>query len=744
VGHLISVIVASLALLLQPLIVVDDAGKPVSGARVVFSDASGARDVESTDAAGRVAPAKGFPAVAAEVSKAGFTTLHVTLRDATARVALERALPVVGRVTVATGSSQSLHQSPLAASVLDSGAIALAPVLSTDQLLRELPGSDRTRSNSAFTNYGQLRASFSGAGNDRGIVLVDGFPAQDAFGGQIDWQAYPSDVIERAELLRGAGSALYGSGGVGGVLDIDTFGPRVGPGGSDGFARLSTGSDALVDDTLAIRSPLGPTLGASFATTLNRLEYRDLPPAYATPIDRPATGESASTMGRLRYSSNGTTVEGGATVSSDHQGEGRPNYTFDRTFRQENITASHGLGSAVASFGAYSRDTTVYNLDDLAPAKPGALRYTQHVPAHEDGFFATLLDAPGPLQYQLRIDQRRVNGESEQYGPTGALTANGTGVELEQGIALQTTFRTHRFEALAGARADRLRYDDLALTTTVQASPAPFLSTTTVPGHDEGAISPRAALRYDAGDRLALRVSSGGGFRGPYLNELVRGFNVGSVVEAPNPYLVPERSRTDDVGIDYLVGNGRLALDVLQTRVNDAIGFVTITPTLQKRENIDRTQTNGETLTYAQPLGACTRLRASGTGQYARVTAGPPGTVGKRPQYVPDASADLGIDAAGRGPLSYSVDAAYLGQTYADDLDTEPLGTAILVGATIHAATASGTTFSLVADNLTNATYLSSIDRYGPPLIVQFRVGIPIGPGHAAANAPPCGFSLRP
>jgi outer membrane receptor protein involved in Fe transport len=729
--------------MLQPLIVVDDAGRPVSGARVVFNDRTGSHDVEATDDAGRASPAQTFEPVSADVSKSGFVSAHVALGAAQLRVMLERALPVVGSVTVATGSRQNLHQSPLAASVLDAGAIALAPVLSSDQLLRELPGSDRTRSNSAMTAYGQLRASFSGAGNDRGIVLVDGFPAQDAFGGQIDWQAYPSDVIERAELLRGAGSALYGSGGVGGVLDIGTVAPRLGPAPADGFVRLSTGSDADADEALVLRTPLGPALGASFATTVNRLEYRDLPPGYSTPIDRPATGESASTMGRLRYSSNGTTVEGGATVSSDHQGEGRPNYAFDRTFRQENLTASHTLGSAVASLGAYSRDTTVYNLDDLAPAKPGALRYTQHVPAHEEGFFATLLDAPGPLQYQLRIDQRRVDGESQQYGPTGALTANGTGVELEQGVALQTTFRTRRFEALAGARADRLRYDDLTLTTTVQASPAPFLSTTAVPGHDEGAISPRAALRYDLGDRVALRVSSGGGFRGPYLNELVRGFNLGAVFEAPNPHLVPERSRTDDVGLDYLAGTGRIALDILQTHVNDAIGFVTLSPTLQKRENIDRTQTNGETLTYAQPLGACTRLRASGTGQYARVTSGPPGTVGKRPQYVPNASADIGLDAAGRGPLSYSLDAAYIGQTFADDLDTEPLGTAILIGATVNAATASGTTFSLVADNLTNTTYLSSIDRYGPPLIVQFRVGIPIGPAPRPASAPACGLSLR-
>jgi outer membrane receptor protein involved in Fe transport len=734
-------IIASLALPPQPLTVVDDAGRPLSGARVVFTAAQGEHDVETSDAAGRATPKAGFEPASADVSKQGFVAAHVALNGSAAQVALERALPVVGSVTVATGARQNLHESPLAASVLDASAVALAPAATSDRLLRELPGSDETRSNSAFTNYGQLRASFSGAGNDRGVVLVDGFPAQDAFGGQIDWEAYPSDVIVREELLRGAGSALYGSGGVGGVLDIGTFAPRTGPGPADGFVRVSSGTDAAADEALLIRTPLGPALGVSLATTVDRLEYLDLPPAYSSPVDRPATGESASTTAKVRYAANGTTLDGGVTFSSDHQNQGRANYTFDRTFRQEDLRVSRHVGSAVASLGLYDRDTTVYNLDDLAPAAPGKLRYIQHVPAHEDGFFGTLLDAPGPVQYELRVDQRRVEGESEQYGPTGALTANGTGSELEQGVAFQATYRTHRFEALAGARADRLRYDDLSLTKTVAASPAPYLSTTTVAGHDEGALSPRVALRYDAGDRVALRVSSGGGFRGPYLNELVRGFNVGSVVEAPNPHLVPERSRTDDVGLDYLIGSGRLAFDVSQTHVNDAIDFVTVSPTLQIRENVDRTQTNGETLTFAQPVGTCTRARASGTTQYARITAGPPGTPGKRPEYVPAQSADVGIDAAGRGPFSYSVDAAYLGQAYADDLNTEPLGTAILIGATVRAATASGTTFSLVADNLTDATYLSSIDRYGPPLIVRLRVDFPIGPVRRSGAV--CGFSVR-
>lgn len=118
--------------------------------------------------------------------------------------------------------------------------------------MRALPGFDRTRSDSAFTNYGQLRASFSGAGNDRGTVFVDGIPAQNGFGGQIDWQAYPTEEIQRIELLRGPGSARYGSGAIGGALDIAAFGPQTGR-GLVPTGRLTLGAGTSSDSPEALQ-----------------------------------------------------------------------------------------------------------------------------------------------------------------------------------------------------------------------------------------------------------------------------------------------------------------------------------------------------------------------------------------------------------------------------------------------------------------------------------------------------------
>ncbi len=719
----------------EPLIVDDDAGRPIAGASVDFVDAAGTHDAETTDAQGRTAPRTSFAAVAADIRKSGFETLRVALGRGVARATLARVLPVIGSVSVATGTEKNLHEVPLAASVLDRASIALTPATSVDRLLRALPGFDRTRSNSAFTNYGQLRASFSGAGNDRGTVLVDGIPAQDGFGGQIDWQAYPSDEVQRIELLRGSGSALYGSGAIGGALDIATFGPLTGAGlGADGRLSLGTGTNDERNASLQLRVPVGSTVGLSFSGVESRQAYRDLPPAYASPIDQVASSTSGSSHLRARFDDGKTRVDVSGIAASDHQAEGRPNYAFDRSLRQVDMLAAHTLGAVHARVVAFARDTTVVNLADVFPTKPGTPRYVQHVPTTENGFSAAFAARPGSSELSLVVDGRRVAGTSEQAGPTGALQARGSGAQTVRGVGLQATFRSRRAEALVGVRGDAIHYENLSLVTVTAATPAPSVASSTVASRDAGAISPRVALRYDLSPALALRISSGGGFRAPFLNELVRGFNVGAVVMAPNPDLVPERSRTDSAGVDALFdrGRGRLTFDVTQTHVNNAIAFATVTPTLMQRRNIARTQTDGETLSYVQRLGPCTRVRASATAQYARTLAGPEMSVGKRLAFVPERAASLGVDATGPGVLSASLDASYVGQTFADDLERQPLGAALLVGATLRAATASGTSYSLVADNLTRQTYLSSIDRNGPPLGVALRIGFPLGPRPAA------------
>ncbi|MGH7531096.1 MAG: TonB-dependent receptor [Gemmatimonadales bacterium] len=58
--------------------------------------------------------------------------------------------------------------------------------------------------------------------NSRVLLLVDGVPMNQGDRGGINWDLVPVDQIERVDILKGAGSSLYGSAALGGVVNLTT------------------------------------------------------------------------------------------------------------------------------------------------------------------------------------------------------------------------------------------------------------------------------------------------------------------------------------------------------------------------------------------------------------------------------------------------------------------------------------------------------------------------------------------
>ncbi|MDP9111681.1 MAG: TonB-dependent receptor, partial [Candidatus Eremiobacteraeota bacterium] len=615
-------------------------------------------------------------------------------------------LPVIAAVRVATGATQSLHGLPVAASLLDAAAIAHASAASGDALLRLLPGFDRSRSNSAFTNYGQQRVSFTGAGTDRGLVLADGIPAADGFGGQIDWAEYPADDIARVELLRGSGSALYGSGALGGVLQLETFAPslsRV----TSGFVTIGGGTHATVRNYARAGFSLSPQLFASLSAAQLQATVFDLPAPYASAIDRAAQSQSVMTSLRLRYAPSARTSFGYAYRGAwDDQQAGRPNYDFSRRLSEHSLKYGRSFAHSELTTTAFARDAFVTNRTDLFPSSPGLLRYVQFVPTNESGLSVDWRNSARTSEFSIRADGRAIGGDSSQFGANGAMQAEGGGSQRVGGITLQESVSVHRAYFVAGVSGEAV-------------------ATSSTASRIDRAVSPRVAVRYDAARNVAVRISEGAGFRAPFLNELVRGFQIGPVKYLPNPSLVPERSSSLSWGLDWDLPRTRVALDGVHTFVNDAISFVTTGPATQLRENIGRTQTDGETLTLTHAFARGLRLEGFATAQYARVTSGGAGTIGKRLPYVPAVSAGVRIEGKA-GAVNLGVSATYAGQTYADDLNLQPLGTAVLVGAHLSLSLRENARVVLDIENATSARYLSSVDRYGPPSTITLGLSVPV------------------
>jgi outer membrane cobalamin receptor len=729
-NHGMNVSIAALLLLaaaVPHIHIVDERGSPVSGATVVFRSASGAAALtEHTDPGGDAAIPPNIVPAAILISAPGYETRSVSPADGSAPIVLRTA--VIGRVSVATGSSRTLHSLAVPAAALDTTAIVTTPAYTTDALLRALPGFDFVRSNSAFTNYGDLRVSFSGAGEDRGLVLADDVPAQDGFGGQVDWLAYPPKSLSAVELLRGPGAALYGANAIGGVLQLRGFGPNADwQALPDGSLEFSDGTPHAPDAAFDYRFALAPHVTAAVTAQTQHQAYYDLAPGYQTPIDHEATSSSTATRAQVRYAFGNSALTAGGLFANDEQFEGRPNYTFARDLTQTDLHFTTSTADATFGVVAYNRDTNITNTDDQAPTLPGVLRYVQTIPTRESGVAASWFLTTGSNELAVRTDEKYVYGDSTQTGPTGALQSASSGKQQYAGLALEDTLESGRFGLIGGLRGDLVTFSDGVLVTT---------KTIDAPPRADRVLSPRLAARYDLTKQIALRASTGGGFREPFLNELLRGYRIGAISYDPNPNLTPERSSNAGVGIDALVGPGRLSLDLASTRVNNAIEFLTTSPTVQTRSNVARTQSDSTTLTYTTQVSHCARVRAYLTSQYARIIDGPVDDLGNRLQYVPSRSGDVALDA-GTGAVSYGADIGYAGVTFGDDRNTEVLPAAVLVGAHLTRPLGEGASITLEGANLNGAHYLSSIDRYGPPPSVNLRLRFGLGP-QIAAPAPRC------
>ncbi|HSP81283.1 MAG TPA: TonB-dependent receptor, partial [Myxococcaceae bacterium] len=141
------------------------------------------------------------------------------------------AVPYEERVVTASRRAQSSLEAPNATTVITAEDIRLSGATSLPELLRRVPGAE-------VMNLGVGSANFSLRGfnqriSNKVLVLVDGRTEYQDYLGITLWSSIPVELeeIERIEVIRGPGSALYGANAMLGVVNIITREPGTGPRG---------------------------------------------------------------------------------------------------------------------------------------------------------------------------------------------------------------------------------------------------------------------------------------------------------------------------------------------------------------------------------------------------------------------------------------------------------------------------------------------------------------------------------
>jgi outer membrane receptor protein involved in Fe transport len=133
-------------------------------------------------------------------------------------------------LTVATRTELTPDEAPNAVSIVTSDDIKAMGARTLEDVLRTLPGVDVTtdalgRPQIAIRGVG---SGGTGGGSENVLLLMNGHRMNEPIEGGATGLNYlvPVGNIQKIEMLRGPGSALYGSGAVAGVIDIVTFSQR--------------------------------------------------------------------------------------------------------------------------------------------------------------------------------------------------------------------------------------------------------------------------------------------------------------------------------------------------------------------------------------------------------------------------------------------------------------------------------------------------------------------------------------
>lgn len=137
-------------------------------------------------------------------------------------------VPYEETVVTASRRAQSTLEAPNATTIITGEEIRLSGARSLPELLRRVPGADVMAMGVA--SYNLSFRGFNQRVANKVLVLIDGRTEYQDFLGLTLWGSLPVGLeeIERIEVIRGPGSALYGANAMLGVINIITRAPGKG------------------------------------------------------------------------------------------------------------------------------------------------------------------------------------------------------------------------------------------------------------------------------------------------------------------------------------------------------------------------------------------------------------------------------------------------------------------------------------------------------------------------------------
>ena len=576
-------------------------GQPIPNASIVVLDRAAA--TATSDANGKFSVDATAVPVDIEVSAPGFGTARVTATAAPLSVTL-RPLAVTESVVVIGASAPAWRDASTGTTTLSRDDLERVPAMTPDESLRVVSGFSLFRRTSSRasnpTTHGVTMRGLSASGSSRALILLDGVPLNEGFGGWVTWERLPAAAIDQVSVQRGPAGDVFGSDALGGVVRLVT------PGGAHASLQAS-GETASLDTRTFGGSGGGPIGRAAFfgaASWFDTNGFVPLEPASRGVVDAATDTTWTNTYGRATV--------GSATQRFTVSGWGGRDVRGNGTVLQRN--RSHG-GTGTAAYEGVFEGTTL------------AARVSSGTNWYEQTFSAVVASRATERltsTQQSDTDMFRAVAEIGHAIPRGQIAGRAS---LSRTSSAFATIIPATTTVASTTSSKDLRDDNQSVSAQAAIAPVPQLTLMAGARHEwrmapladsasKGATVARGSASWRVNDHLAIRAAGATSHRWPTLNELARDFAAGSTTTQANANLLPERARSIEGGIDVTAHRQQLTVTFFRAVVNDAIANVTTstvgTTIVRQRRNAGDANSRGIEID-SQLTASIFRLRASMT-----------------------------------------------------------------------------------------------------------------------------------
>ena len=523
------------------------------------------------------------------------------------------------------------------------------------------------------------------SGASRTLVLLDGVPLNDPFGGWIAWTQVPPLALAGAEIRHGGGSAAWGNAALGGTIALVSHPPATGR----REWRFDAGSFDTRSATLTNGFSRDRTSARIDARLFSTDGYHALAARDRGPVDRALGSEHRLWQIQLGHDFPHISAQ----LVLRHFDEDRGNGTE----RQRN---SSRIGSAALALrgraGTDAWQMTLYRQSQayrsfftaVAPDRTTETPANDQfkVPSDAVGAGLTYAGTRAVIRFTTGFDYRQVSGETREdfLYAGGAFTrrrlsggeqaVGGAFVAMEQDpfptLTTLVQLRTDRWTDRNGRR----RESNLTTGTPTREEVQPARN-----GIEQNGT---LALTWKPDSAWTVRGSAYTAFRIPTLNELHRPFRIGNVVTEANPALTPETLRGIETGVGYRTGRVDMTLMGFVNNLRDAVANVTLarTPALVVRQRLNVSRLHVRGLEGRITFEATRDLRIESgflhVDSRIALAAVQPALVGRRVAQVPKLTLTARAQWQARTWLRISAEGRWTSAQFEDDENTLPLAAA--------------------------------------------------------------------